>query len=355
MKRAKAIRTALIVLINIGGGLLLWLASGAYEYAHPNWFWLGLTLPAFSFWYLINGNKKRASIQTSDLSAFRKTPFAEYYRCILFGLRMFAFALLIIVIARPQSSDSYEDLTREGINIILAMDVSSSMLSMDFEPNRLESAKEVAAQFVAERSDDRIGVVVYEGESITQVPLTTDHRVVLNGLESLQTGLLEGGTAIGMGLATAVNRLKESEGKSKVVILLTDGVNTSGQVNPSDAAQMAELYGIRVYTIGVGTIGKARSPIGMRNGRYVYDWVEVEIDEETLRDIADVTGGKYFRATSQSKLRSIYEEIDQLEKTRFNVLQYKRKTEEFYSFMVTALMLLAAEFLLRNTIFRSLT
>lgn len=355
MTRSAAIRLAIILIINIGAAVLLWLASSAYEYAYPAWFWLGLIVPLFSALHLYFGEKRRASIRTSDLSVFRKTPFAAYYRHILLALRMFAFTLLVIVIARPQSSDSYEDMTREGINIVMTMDVSSSMLSMDFEPNRLESAKEVAAQFVTERPDDRIGIVVYEGESITQVPLTTDHRVVLNGLEGLQTGLLEGGTAIGMGLATAVNRLKESEGKSKIIILLTDGVNTTGQVNPADAAQMAELYGIRVYTIGVGTIGKARSPIGMRNGRYVYDWVEVEIDEETLREIAEITGGKYFRATSESKLRSIYSEIDQLEKTRFNVLQYKRKTEEFYPFMVAAILLVAIEFILRNTFFRSLT
>lgn len=355
MKRSDVIKIALIALINIGCGILLWFASSAYEYAHPDWFWLGLIIPVFSVWHLISGERKRASIRTSDLTVFRKTPFAEYYRNILFALRMFTYILLVVVIARPQSSDSYEDMTREGINIVLAMDVSSSMLSMDFEPNRLESAKEVAAQFVEERPDDRIGIVVYEGESITQVPLTTDHRVVQNGLLGLQTGLLEGGTAIGMGLATAVNRLKESEGKTKIIILLTDGVNTAGQVNPADAAQLAELYDIRVYTIGVGTIGKARSPVGMQNDRYVYDWVEVEIDEETLREIAEITGGKYFRATSQSKLRSIYNEIDQLEKTRFNVLQYKRKTEEFYPFMAAALLLIAAEFVLRNTLFRSLT
>ena len=272
-----------------------------------------------------------------------------------FGLRVLALLAIIMAAARPQSSTSYENMTREGIDIVLALDLSASMLSKDFEPNRLESSKEVAIQFVDERPDDRIAVVVYEGESFTQVPLTTDHVVVKNWIKQLNTGMVEGGTAIGMGLATAVNRLKESDGESKVVILLTDGVNNSGQIKPADAAQLAKLYGIRVYTIGVGTIGKAKSPVGIMNGQYVYDWVEVEIDEATLRQIAEATGGKYFRATSQNKLRDIYTEIDQLEKTRFNVLQYNRKTKEFKPLVLLALLLIVIEFVFQHTLFRTVS
>ena len=324
-----------------------------FEFANKVWL-LGLILiPLLSIWFFFRQHKRKASLNYSHLTSQWKSSFPVIIRHLFFALKVSALACVIVAIARPQSNDSYENRTKEGINIVLAMDISASMLSRDFEPNRLESAKDVAIQFVDERPDDRIAVVVYEGESITQVPLTSDHRVVKNGIEELNTGLLTGGTAIGMGLATAVNRLKDTEGESKVVILLTDGVNNSGQINPEDAAQMAELYGIRVYTIGVGTIGKAKSPVGIANGQYIYDWVEVEIDEETLKTISDATGGKYFRATSKNKLVSIYEEIDRLEKTRFNVLQYNRKTEEFFPFLIAALIFLFAEFLLKNTLFRS--
>jgi Ca-activated chloride channel family protein len=355
MKRQQFISALILIAGNLLIGVMAWLAYRAFEYASPLWFWALAFIPLTSILFFFTHRKRTAEVRTSSLEGLRSAPLAQFHRHLTFLLRGFAVALIVIVIARPQSSDSYEDLTREGINIVIAMDVSASMLSMDFEPNRLESAKETAIAFVDARPDDRIGVTVYEGESITQVPLTTDHRVVKNGLAELNTGLLEGGTAIGMGLATAVNRLRDSEGDSKVVILLTDGVNNRGQVNPADAAEMARLYDIRVYTIGVGTIGKARSPIGMRNGRYVFDWVEVEIDEEVLQKIAETTGGKYFRATSESKLQSIYDEIDQLEKTRFNVLQYKRKTEEFMPFLVVAIGILLGEFILRSTLFRSVT
>lgn len=355
MRRQKATSGLILLSGNVLIALAAWSIYGQYEFASPLWFWGLLVIPFTSLLFFFTHLKRTAEIRTSTLEGLRRAPVAQFHRHLTFLLRAAAVGLMIIVIARPQSSNSYEDLTREGINIAIAMDVSASMLSMDFEPNRLESAKATAIQFVDARPDDRIGVVVYEGESITQVPLTTDHRVVKNGLSELNTGLLEGGTAIGMGLATAVNRLRDSEGDSKVIILLTDGVNNSGQVNPADAAEMARLYDIRVYTIGVGTIGKARSPVGMRGGRYVFDWVEVEIDEAVLQEIAETTGGKYFRATSESKLQSIYDEIDQLEKTRFNVLQYKRKTEEFMPFLIVAIGLLLVEFVLRSTLFKSIT
>ena len=228
------------------------------------------------------------------------------------------------------------------------------MLSKDFDPNRLEASKTVATDFVNDRPNDRIGVVAYEGEAFTQIPLTTDQRVVMNGIGELQTGLLEGGTAIGMGLATAVNRLKDSEAESKVVILLTDGVNNAGKIEPLDAAQLAKLNDIRVYTIGVGTIGKARSPVAKMGNQFQYDWVEVEIDETVLRDIAKLTGGRYFRATNGEKLASIYTEIDELEKTRFNVLRYNQKTEEFLPYGIAAVLAFFIEFLLRQFAIRTL-
>jgi Ca-activated chloride channel family protein len=228
------------------------------------------------------------------------------------------------------------------------------MLSKDFDPDRLEASKAVAMEFVESRPDDRIGVVAYEGEAFTQVPLTTDQRVVMNGIESLETGFLVGGTAIGMGLATAVTRLRDSEAESKVIILLTDGINNTGSIEPIDASQLAKLNGIRVYTVGVGTIGKARSPVAKNGNRYRYDWVEVKIDEDVLKHIARETGGRYFRATNEEKLAAIYSEIDELEKTRFNVLRYNQKTEEFLSFALIAIVAMIAEFLCRTLFIRSI-
>lgn len=261
----------------------------------------------------------------------------------------------MIAIARPQSSNSIEDMTSEGIDLVFAMDVSASMLSMDFKPNRLEQAKSVAIEFIDDRPHDRIGLVVYEGEAFTQVPVTTDHVVVKNAVMELQTGLLEGGTAIGMGLATAVNRLRKSDAKSKVIILLTDGVNNSGAIDPSDAAQLAELNGIRCYTIGVGSVGKAKSPVAKIGNQYRYDWVDVRIDEDVLMEIAERTGGKYFRATTAEKLKAIYKEINLLEKTRFNVMRYQRKTEAYIPFAIMALIALLLERTLRFTLIRSIS
>lgn len=324
-----------------------------YELANPNWLWVLLILPMLSFKEVFFGSKVTPDYAFSAPAKSWRRLLPQLNRTWLNLMTMLGIALLTLVAARPQSTSSYEDMTREGINIILAMDVSASMLSKDFEPNRLESAKAVAEEFISARPNDRIGVVVYESESITQVPLTTDHRVAKNTLREIRTGLLEPGTAIGSGLATAINRLKEAEGKSNVVILMTDGMNNAGIIDPMDAAQLAEVYGIRVYTIGVGTIGKARSPVDIVNGQYVFDWVDVEIDEDLMHNIADLTGGKYFRATSRSKLESIYAEIDQLEKTRFNVMQYSRRKEEHFPFMVAAIAVFLLEFILRKTFLRT--
>lgn len=271
-----------------------------------------------------------------------------------FALRTLALGMLIVAIARPQTSDSVEDMTSEGIDLVLALDVSVSMLSKDFKPNRLEQSKEVAEAFIDQRHHDRIGIVAYEGEAFTQVPVTTDHVVVKNGIKGLKTGMLEGGTAIGMGLATAVNRLRQSEAKSKVIILLTDGMNNAGQIEPTDAAQLAELNDIRIYTIGVGTIGKAYSPVAIVGNEYKYDWIDVQIDEEVLMKIAEKTEGKYFRATNADKLASIYNEIDELEKTRFNVMRYQRKTEAYLPYLVLAIAALLMERALRFTLIKSI-
>ena len=337
----------------------LFYASQHFEFESPTLLWLG----ALNTLYIGLRLHVQSSQRFSGLVWSWESPESQLtwktigFQCIPeipYALRTLTIGLLTIAAARPQSSSSVEDLTREGIDIVLSMDLSASMLSKDFDPNRLEASKTVATDFVNDRPNDRIGVVAYEGEAFTQIPLTTDQRVVMNGIGELQTGLLEGGTAMGMGLATAVNRLKDSEAESKVVILLTDGVNNAGKIEPLDAAQLAKLNDIRVYTIGVGTIGKARSPVAKMGNQFQYDWVEVEIDETVLRDIAKLTGGRYFRATNGEKLASIYTEIDELEKTRFNVLRYNQKTEEFLPYGIAAILAFFIEFLLRQFAIRTL-
>jgi Ca-activated chloride channel homolog len=264
--------------------------------------------------------------------------------------------LLVIALARPQSKTAWQDKTTEGIDIIISFDVSASMLAKDFEPNRLDAAKSIAIDFISQRPNDRIGLVIYEGEAFTQCPLTTDHKVLTNLFREVRSGLIDGGTAIGMGLATAVNRLKESEAKSRVVILLTDGVNNAGAIPPVTAAEIAREFGVRVYAIGVGTKGRALSPIAIYpNGQYKYDYVEVQIDEDALTQVAQMTNGKYFRATDNNSLKSIYQEIDTLEKTRIQVTQHSKRHEEFFIFALFGLSLIAFEFFLKNTVFRTVT
>ncbi len=354
-RRISAISTLIIVLLT---ALICWYKfRSKYEYDFEFAFYLFLILPLLGIWYIWKDSKLEAVVETGSFEQFAPSSgSAEWIRHLPYILRNFALIAGIMVLARPQSKTSYENLTKEGIDIVLSMDVSGSMLSMDFDPNRLEVSKAVARDFIAGRPDDRVAIVSYEGESFTQVPLTTDHRVISSAIAGLNTGQLESGTAIGMGLATAVSRLKDSEAKSKVIILLTDGVNNAGQVKPLDAAQIAKAFGIRVYTIGVGTTGKAKSPVRiLPDGSYLFDWVEVKIDEEILTQIADYTGGQYFRATSVGKLRDIYTEIDQMEKTRFNVTQFNQKTEEYGMFAFASIILLLAEFLIRNLFLRSVT
>lgn len=274
-------------------------------------------------------------------------------KSFLFLFRIIIACLLIMALARPQSTLQEENITSEGIDIVLAMDVSGSMLAMDFDPNRLEAAKKVAADFIDNRPNDRIGLVVFAGESFTQSPITIDHRVLQKLLSEIKDGLLEDGTAIGMGLATSVNRLKESESKSKVVILLTDGVNNSGYIDPITATEAALQYGIRVYTIGVGKEGKAKIPVKQGNRTKYVDF-DVNIDEELLKKIAQMTNGEYYRAKDNESLKGIYEEIDILEKSRIEVASISRVSEMFLPFVLIAGLLLLLEILLRYTILRSI-
>lgn len=262
---------------------------------------------------------------------------------------------LTVAFARPQRLLSEADVQVNGIDIMLTLDLSSSMLARDFEPDRLEAAKRVASDFVERRAYDRVGLVVFSGEAFTQCPLTTDHKIIKEFIANLTCGFLQDGTAIGMGLATAVNRMKDSPAKSKVIILMTDGVNNAGYFKPEDAMALAKTLGMKVYTIGVGSTGEAMSPVGRRgDGKYVFDLVPVEIDEQLLQNIAQTTGGKYYRATNASELSQIYAEIDRLEKSRINVTSFRRKTDIFGSWVFVAICLILLELMLRYTLFRTI-
>lgn len=289
-----------------------------FEFANPKYFLLLVLLLPMILWYVFKEKKSHADLQFSSLRAFRGIRHAGrvWLRHVLFALKVLAIVFLVTALARPQSSNSWQTYTSEGIDIVLGLDISTSMLARDFSPDRLEAAKEVATKFILERPQDRIGLVVFAGESFTQCPLTTDQAVLVNLLREVQSGMIEDGTALGLGLANAVNRLKDSPAKSKVVILLTDGVNNRGAIAPVTAAELAKTYGIRVYTIGVGTYGEAPYPVPSPFGVQLQN-MRVEIDEDVLRQIATVTGGQYFRATDNSKLEQIYKEIDQLEKVRW--------------------------------------
>lgn len=322
------------------------------SFENPEYFWLFLVLPLFLVWYILRNRRLQGTFKISTVSSFGKTKF-PYFRHTLIFLRIVGLTALITAIARPQTSSSWQDVTTEGIDIIIAMDISGSMLAEDFKPNRLEASKDVAMKFISERPYDRIGLVIYAGESFTQCPLTTDHDVLLNLFKDVKNGMIEDGTAIGMGLATAVNRLKDSEAKSKVVILLTDGVNNSGSIPPVTAAEIAREFGIRVYTIGVGTNGTAPTPYQDQFGRTVYQDVPVRIDEKTLSEIAKLGDGQYFRALNKNKLENIYKEIDKLEKSKISVTDYRKKSEYFWPFALLAVALFFVEFLFKNTLFKS--
>ncbi len=328
-----------------------------FEFQSPVFFWLLLIIPLLSVWFVWKSGNVHAEIRLSTLGNFSgiKRNWRVFFKSSWFLFRMAALACIILIISRPQSKSSWQNINAEGIDIIISFDVSASMLAKDFRPNRLQSAKLVAESFIEKRKDDRIGLVIYEGEAFTQCPLTTDHRVLKQLLADIKTGWVEGGTAVGLGLATAVNRLRESETKSKVIILLTDGVNNAGNIPPITAAEIAKTYDIRVYTIGVGTRGKALSPVALgANGQYEYGLVDVEIDETSMKQIANMTGGKYFRATNQDALKRIYDEIDQLEKTKLKVTEFSRKKEEYFWFVVAALLFVSLEFILKITLFKTI-
>jgi Ca-activated chloride channel homolog len=323
-------------------------------FANPGLLYLLVVLIPVIAWYVWKHSNMSAAFQVPDTKAVRKVDTIRVYlRHLPFVFRVFIIALLIIVLARPQSKNKYKSEERKGLDIVIALDISSSMLAEDFKPNRLEASKDVATEFISGREDDRIGLVVFSAESFTQCPVTIDHAVLINLFREISTGMLEDGTAIGLGLAKAVNRLKDSKAKSKVIILLTDGVNNRGEIAPMTAAEIAKTYGIRVYTIGVGSMGKARFPFKTRYGTQ-YQLVDVEIDEDLLRQVAQLTDGKYFRATNNQKLKEIYGEIDKMEKTRIDVKQFAEKQEEYLWFAIVAAILLCIEIVLRNTVFRTI-
>lgn len=326
------------------------------EFANIRLLYFLIIIPLLIVWYIFRDRKSHADVRVADSNAFGANPggYKQYLYHALFVLRLFVLALLIIALARPQSSSQGQNISIDGIDVVTALDVSGSMLAEDFKPNRLEAAKKVGAEFVDGRPNDRIGLVIFSGEAFTQCPLTTDHAVVKSLFADVKSGVLEDGTAIGDGLATAVNRLRESKAISKVIILLTDGENNRGSVDPVSAAEIAKLYGIRVYTIGVGTNGTAPFPAQDVFGRRVYQQMEVKIDEESLQNIADISGGKYFRATNNATLETIYQEIDKLEKSKIDVTEFRTKSEEFVRFAVWALVLLFIELLLRSFVMRTL-
>ncbi len=324
-------------------------------FANPTYLYLLLLLVPIIGWYIWKIRHADASFQISSNQGFDAVPisYKVYLRHLPFVLRMLAVAVLILVLARPQSTDNWENSSTEGIDIVLAMDISSSMLAEDLKPNRLEASKDVAASFINGRPTDNIGLVVFSGESFTQCPLTTDHTVLLNLFKDIQSGMIEDGTAIGLGLANSVSRIKDSQAKSKVIILLTDGSNNMGEIAPVTAAEIAKTFGIRVYTIGVGTEGEAPYPFKTAFG-VQYQNIPVQIDEETLRKIATTTGGQYFRATNTKSLGGIYAEIDEMEKTKISVQEFSKKQEEYKYFALLAFLILLFEIILRNTLLRNI-
>jgi Ca-activated chloride channel family protein len=327
-------------------------------FANKPYLWFILVVLAFAgLWWYFRSKKFYPYLKLSSTSAFAGIgePVRAKIKKWLPVLRVLTLVLLIVAIARPQTSFDEEKVTTEGIDIVLAIDVSGSMLSKDFDPNRIEAAKAKAIEFIDGRPHDRIGLVIFSGESFTQCPVTIDHTILKNQIKEVKNGLMEDGTAIGMGLATCINRLKEGTAKSKVVILMTDGVNNRGFIDPLTAADIAVQFGVRVYTIGIGTNGKALTPVAMGpDGKMIFDYAPVEIDEQLLRQIAKKTGGQYFRATDNKSLGEIYAQIDKLEKTKIQVAAYQTKTEKFYVFALFAGLLILLEMLMRYLVVRSI-
>ena len=325
------------------------------HFASPWWFLGLLIIPLMVYWQYFQKKMVDPTLKMSNLKGINVTKsWKEKVYPYLPTLKIASLVFFIIALARPQLSLKEEKVKAEGIDIMMVMDLSSSMLSKDFDPDRLEVSKLVAKEFVEKRVHDRIGLVVFSGESFTQCPLTTDHNILLDFLGSLEVGMLQDGTAIGMGLATAVNRLKDSDAKSKIIILLTDGVNNAGYINPNTAAEIASEYDVKVYTIAVGTMGQALSPVNRRSdGQYMYAMAKVEIDVALLESIAKMTEGKYFRAVDRASLENIYAEIDRLEKTEIEVNVFKRYKDEFRMFLIIGLFLFLMWWVLSQTIFRT--
>lgn len=326
-------------------------------FLNPEFFWLFLLIPVLIAWQIWTRNQQSATLKMSSLQGFKhsKSLLAKF-KPALFILRLLALSALIVAIARPRTVNiSSQTKTTKGIDIVLSIDVSSSMLAKDLKPNRMEALKDVATEFIKSRPNDRIGLVLYAGESYTKVPVTSDKAVVIEGLQGVKfDNILQDGTAIGTGLATAINRLKDSKAKSKVIILLTDGVNNSGTIEPETASDIAKEYGIKVYTIGLGSNGMAQYPYSIApNGDFIFRMMKVEIDEKLMKNIAQKTGGKYFRANSNAKLETIYEEINKLETTEIEELKFYDYDEKYRSFLIFAGILLLIEVGLRNTVYRS--
>ncbi len=328
---------------------------GEYIFAYPQYLWLLLLVPVMVIWYILKHKNRHPAMQVPGLQWTAKAPvtFRHYLQHLLFAFRMLVIAFLVIVLARPQSHDQWEEVITEGIDIMISLDISTSMLAEDFKPNRMEAAKDIATEFISGRRNDRIGLVIFSGESFTQCPLTADHAVLINLLREVEIGMIEDGTAIGMGIATAVNRLRNSESQSKIIILLTDGVNNRGAIDPITAANIAETFDIRVYTVGVGSRGPAPYPVQTPRG-VQYQNIEADIDEDVLREIAEITGGSYFRAEDENKLLEIYSEIEQLERSMIDVRQFSASREEYRAFALMAGLLLLAEWLARVLWLRNL-
>ncbi len=328
------------------------------QFANPGYLFLLLLLLPVIAWYIWKQSEAQASLQVSTTSPFQRLPrsWKEYLRHVNFALLCGALALTIVVLARPQSSDSWSQSNTEGIDIVLSLDVSNSMQIEDFRPNRLEASKDVASHFVSGRPNDNIGLVLFGKESYTMCPMTSDHAVVGNMINSVTFDLIDGGsTAIGDGLVTAVNRIRSGQAKSKVVILLTDGSNNSGDVSPKDAARVAKAMDVRLYTIGVGSKGEFDVTVGYDPfGRPIKQKATADIDEETLKAMAQLTGGRYFRATNKSSLAEIFDDIDKMEKTKMSVREFSRKDEEFLPYALAAILLLLLHVVIRNTVLRNI-
>ena len=328
-----------------------------FEFLHPQFLWLLILIPILAIWFFLIRKKESAPLTMASTKGFGvSSSILTKLKPLLIILRLIALSLLIVALARPRNvSVSKRTKTNKGIDIVMAIDVSASMLARDLKPNRLEALKKVATEFVNQRPNDRIGIVVYAGESFTKTPITSDKRIVRNTISEIKWGTLEGGTAIGMGLGSSVNRLKESQAKSKVIILLTDGVNNTGFVDPKTATELAVGLGIKVYTIGLGTNGTASFPYAKdpRTGKLLFRSSPVEIDEELLKYIAKETEGEYFRATDNTKLKEIYEEINKLEKTEVEEFKYYNYQEKYRFLVLLAVLLIFIEVLLKHTIFKS--